>query len=133
MIADGRKSSVAPDERARRDRQARILAGGAEPVRTAHVSLRSERGQKPVEVRAVRAEHERRGVTRIPWPARTGARPDARARDAPRPTTAASALGEDPLDHLGGVLRRVDRVLDDGVQVAQLDDLEWVVALAEQP
>jgi hypothetical protein len=39
MIADGRKSSVAPDERARRDRQARILPGGAEPVRAALVSL----------------------------------------------------------------------------------------------
>src|SRR4051794_23506878 len=44
---------------------------------------------------------------------------------------ARSALGEDPLDDLCGVLRRVDRVLDGRIEVAQLDDLERVVALPE--
>ena len=38
-----------------------------------------------------------------------------------------------PLDRLGGVLGRVDRVLERVVEVAPLDDLERVAAIAEQP
>src|SRR4051794_8842528 len=50
----------------------------------------------------------------------------------PRAAPALRALREDPLDHLGRVLHAVDRVLEQPVQVAQLDDLERVEPVAEQ-
>src|SRR5687768_11963294 len=41
-------------------------------------------------------------------------------------------LDDDPLDHVGHVLARIDRVLEERVEVLPLDDLDRVVAVREQ-
>src|SRR4026209_1789100 len=41
-------------------------------------------------------------------------------------------LDDDPLDHVGHVLTRVDRVLEERVEVLPLDDLDRVIAVREE-